>query len=158
MRQNLAQKCSKENVQGEKQVVVETLNIVKNISDAAEDAKGKEVVILDVSQNFGLADYFIIASARSDRHTQGIANKIIAKLEELGIKPYSVQGMDEGQWVIVDCAEVVVHIFYEPLRHRYDLESLWLNAETVDREQLRHQSTPRAASKRPRQHREAVLA
>lgn len=110
--------------------------VVKHIFDACDDAKGKDIVVLDVSKNFGLADYFVIASGRSDRHSQGIANKIIDELASLGIEPYSLQGMEDGKWVVLDCIEIVVHIFYEPLRERYDLESLWTDAQTVERKAL----------------------
>ena len=165
MRHSLAEVCSKEKEAGVKDVVAPEaqknlpLKILKSISDAADDAKGKEVVILDVSKNFGLADYFVIASARSDRHSQGIANKIIETVTELGLEPYSIQGLEEGQWVVVDCCEVVVHIFYEPLRHHYDLESLWLYAETVNREKLQQAETKASATqKKPHRQREAVLA
>lgn len=156
----MAEVCSKEIAVGVSDVTNEApLKIAKTIADAADDAKGKEVVLLDVSKNFGLADYFVIASARSDRHCQGIANKIISQLSEIGIEPYSVQGIEDGQWVIVDCGDVVMHIFYEPLRQRYDLESLWLDAKTVDRAKLDGTKVSRANSPTTKvRQREAVLA
>ena len=138
MTQSLAEVYAEGAVVEDKMLLNPTpLDVVKNVYDACDDAKGKEVVILDVAKNFGLADYFIIASGRSDRHSQGIANKIIDSLDKLGIEPYSIQGMENGQWVVIDCSEVVVHIFYEPLRDKYDLESLWMNAKSVERTALR---------------------
>ena len=134
MRQSLAEMYTGDEVRGiDKDVAVNPLEIVKHVYDACDDAKGKEVVILDVAKNFGLADYFLIATGRSDRHTQGIANRAIDELKKLGLEPYSVQGMEDGKWIVIDCIEVVLHVFYEPLREKYDLESLWMNAQEVER-------------------------
>lgn len=105
--------------------------LTEQIIEAAYDAKGMDIAALDVSNNFGLADYFVVLSGQSDRHVQGLANKIIQSIEGSGAQVYSIQGMEEGHWVVIDTVDVVVHIFYEPLRERYDLESLWLNARKV---------------------------
>lgn len=110
----------------------ESLQITKRIVDACEDVKGQEVVVLDVASISDFADYFIIASGRSDRQVQGITNRVIEKLAELGIRPISVEGYEDGQWVLIDCGDVVAHVFYEPVRSVYDLESLWMRARKLD--------------------------
>ena len=109
-----------------------TAEMVKLAIDACDDSKGKDITLLDVSENFGLSDYFMVASGRSDRHVQGIANRIIDSLYQAGIEPFSVEGLEEGQWIVIDCVELVIHLFYEPNRSKYDLESLWLNTKRVD--------------------------
>jgi len=92
---------------------------------ACEDGKGIDIKTFDVRKRFGLADSFIVVSGRSDRHVQGIAYRLMKLFEDRGLEPYSVQGLEQGQWVVVDASDVIVHIFYEPLRAHYDLDGLW---------------------------------
>ena len=96
------------------------------IFSACNDAKGRDVAVLDVSHIFGLSDFFVVASARSDRQVQGIANRIIASMAELGVEPVTIEGLEQGHWVLIDFGDVVAHIFYEPLREHYDVEGLWM--------------------------------
>lgn len=100
----------------------------------AEEAyrlKAADLVLLDVSGFSSFADYFVICSGKSGRQVQGIADNIERGLKEIGIRPLGVEGLREGQWVLMDYGDVIVHIFYEPVRYFYDLESLWSEAETV---------------------------
>jgi ribosome-associated protein len=110
----------------------ESLSIARRIVQACEDVKGQEVVVLDVASISDFADYFIVASARSDRQVQGITNRVIEELSKLGVRPLSVEGYEEGQWVLIDCGDVVAHVFYEPMRSTYDLESLWMRARKLN--------------------------
>ncbi|MFM1848142.1 MAG: ribosome silencing factor [Pseudomonadota bacterium] len=122
----------KENVAKALKETIKLSKLAKEIIAACEEAKGKDLTVLDVSKAFGLVDNFIIVSGRSDRQVQGITNRIIDAVEKSGQKPISVEGFEEGQWVLIDCADVVVHVFYEPVREHYDLESLWMNAQKVE--------------------------
>jgi ribosome-associated protein len=90
------------------------------------------LVLLDVSEISSFADYFLICSGRSSRQVQGIADRLEEALRELGIRPLGVEGRREGHWVLMDYGDVIVHIFYEPTRSVYDLESLWSEAKLVD--------------------------
>jgi ribosome-associated protein len=110
----------------------ESLAVSKRIVQACEDVKATEVVVLDVAAVADFADYFIVASGRSDRQVQGITNRVIEELAKLGIRPLSVEGYQDGQWVLIDCGDVVAHVFYEPVRSTYDLESLWMRARKLD--------------------------
>ncbi len=98
---------------------------VAELMKACEDGKGLDIKNVDVSRRFGLADNFILVNGRSDRHVQGIAYRVLKLFEDRGLEPYSVQGLEEGQWIVIDASDVVVHIFYEPMRAHYDLEGLW---------------------------------
>jgi ribosome-associated protein len=98
---------------------------VAELIRACEDGKGIDIRNIDVRERFGLADNFIVVSGRSDRHVQGIAYRILKVFEDRGMEPFSVQGLEDGQWIVIDASDVVVHIFYEPLRAHYDLEGLW---------------------------------
>ena len=106
--------------------------IVESIVDAALEARGKDVRVLKVASLFPEADYFVLISGRSDRQVQGISNKILQQLDDLGLNPSSLEGLDSGQWVLIDCGDVIVHVFYEPIREHYDLESLWSKAPNFE--------------------------
>ena len=98
---------------------------------AALDKKALDVVILDVGPLTSIADYLILCTGRSDRQVQGIAQAIEDALEGEGAKPISIEGMQRGQWVLLDCVDVIVHVFYQPVREFYDLERLWEHAPRV---------------------------
>jgi len=107
----------------------ETIKLLQTVLSAASEAKGKDIVVLNVNQLFSSADYFVVISGKSDRQVQGISNKILDAAIEKGITPYSSEGIEEGQWVLLDFGDVVVHTFYEPVRNHYDIEGLWAKAE-----------------------------
>ncbi len=102
------------------------------ISRFALDKKAYDLVLLEVSEVTSIADYFIICSGRSDRQVQSIAQGIEQDLRKEGITPYSVEGQSQGQWVLMDYSDVIVHIFYQPVREFYDLEGLWSHAPRVN--------------------------
>ena len=106
----------------------ELLDIVVN---TCSDAKGFDITALDVKKTFGLCDYFVIVSARSDRQVQGICNRVLEELSKLKIHPISTEGLDKGHWALVDCGDIILHVFYEPIREEYDLEALWKNAKKL---------------------------
>lgn len=105
--------------------------LVKLIASAAADAKGMDISILDVTGVFSLSDHFIVVSGRSDRHVQGISNKISSTLRDHGKRPIAVEGYDKAHWILMDYGDVLVHIFYQDERAAYDLESLWIEARRV---------------------------
>jgi ribosome-associated protein len=109
----------------------DSLTLVKRVVHACEEVKGRDIAILDVHSISDFADYFVVVSGRSDRQVQGITNRVIEELCKCGRKPTSVEGYERGQWVLVDCGEIVVHIFYEPVREFYDIESLWMRARKI---------------------------
>ncbi len=115
----------------------DSMNVVKRVVQACEDVKGQDVVALDVSKISDFSDYFVVVTGRSDRQVQGITNRVTEELLSLGIKPLSVEGYEESQWVLIDCGDVVVNIFYEPVREFYDVESLWMRARKLDVAALR---------------------
>lgn len=113
------------------QLSEEPLEITRSIVQACNEVKGKEPVVLKVNPGSDVADYFVIVSARSDRQVEGIATKVYEVLGLEGCKPNSVEGLDKSHWVVMDYGDVVLHIFYEPLRSHYNLEGLWYKAERV---------------------------
>jgi ribosome-associated protein len=97
----------------------------------ALDGRAKDLVLLDVGVLSSFADYFLICSGKSSRQVQGIADLMEKGLREIGIKPLGVEGRREGHWLLMDYGDVIVHIFHEPTRFFYDLESLWFEAKEV---------------------------
>lgn len=106
--------------------------VVQSIVNACQEAKGQELAVLNVKEIFDLSDYFIVVSGRSDRQVQGISNKIIEALASENIEPIVVEGLEEGQWVLLDFGNVVVHVFYEATRRYYEFDSLWARAARLD--------------------------
>jgi ribosome-associated protein len=108
-----------------------SLATVKRVVNACEEVKGQGVSVLDVRTLSDIADFFVVVSGRSDRQVQGITNRVIEELLRSGARPSSVEGYEDGQWVLIDCGDVVVHVFYEPVREFYDIESLWMRAKRL---------------------------
>jgi ribosome-associated protein len=98
----------------------------------ALEKKARDLVVLEVREVTSIADYFIICSGSSDRQVQSIAQGIEENLGGAGHPPLSVEGAHRGHWVLMDFSDVIVHIFYEPVREFYDLEGLWGHAPRVE--------------------------
>ena len=94
--------------------------------------KARQVVVLDVKAMTTVADTFIICSARSNRQVTAIAEFISIYLKKQGKKTLNVEGRQEGHWVLMDYGDVIIHIFLEPMRSFYDLEGLWVDAESFE--------------------------
>jgi len=97
----------------------------------ALEYKAQNVLLLDVGGFSSFADFFVICSGRSSRQVQSIAENLETTLKREGLKPLGVEGSREGQWVLMDYGDVILHIFYEPVRLFYDLESLWAEAKRI---------------------------
>lgn len=95
----------------------------------ADEKKAKDIVVLELIGLTDIADYFVLATGTSERHVRTIAEAVEVGLKEAGVKPFSLEGHDEGRWVIIDYQNVIAHIFIESLRELYDLESLWIEAK-----------------------------
>ena len=96
------------------------------------DRKAIDLVILEVKDLSSFTDYFLVCSGNSDRQVQAIASHIEEKLGKEGIHPLGIEGKREGRWTLLDYGDVVVHIFFQPVREFYDLERLWSEATRVE--------------------------
>jgi ribosome-associated protein len=96
------------------------------------DRKAIDLVILEVKDLSSFTDYFLICSGNSDRQVQAIASYIEERLGKEGIHPLGIEGKREGRWTLLDYGDVVVHIFFHPVREFYDLERLWSEATRVE--------------------------
>lgn len=112
------------------------LELLKICVQEAEEFKAEDLMILDVRGVSSFTDYFLIMSGRSTRHVQGIAEAIADKLRSKRVTGKNCEGLREGQWVLLDFSDVVVHIFYRESREFYDIEGLWHDAPRIPLESL----------------------
>ncbi|MDB5810960.1 MAG: rsfS [Betaproteobacteria bacterium] len=99
--------------------------LVKATVDALEDIKGRDIVVLDVRRMTALFDKVIVVSGDSTRQNKALANHVQEKVKALGGEVYGVEGVDPGEWVLVDLGAVVVHVMQPTIRAHYNLEELW---------------------------------
>jgi ribosome-associated protein len=95
---------------------------------AADELNARELVALDLRGLHDATDWFVIGSGTSDAHVRGIANAVLRKLEEAGVRAHHVEGLPGGRWVLLDLVDVVVHLFHPEARAFYQLERLWNDA------------------------------
>jgi len=93
--------------------------------------KGIDPVLLEVTEFCSFADFFIICAGGSRRHVLALAQHVEQALAQAGLKPLGVEGLEEGQWVLLDYNTMVIHIFLQPLREFYNLEDLWSEAPKI---------------------------
>ncbi|MBU4426176.1 MAG: ribosome silencing factor, partial [Proteobacteria bacterium] len=89
-------------------------------------------VLFEVGKLVSITDYFLIASGNSSRQIQAIARHLQRRMREQGFRPDGIEGEQEGHWVLMDYGDVVIHLFYQPIREFYDLEGLWIEAPRMD--------------------------
>ena len=99
--------------------------IKKNVIEALEDIKGFDIIDLDVRKLTSITDYMIIASASSTRQTRALANNIQDKMKELNVEVVGIEGEGEGDWVLVDIGDIIIHIMTPTTRAYFNLEELW---------------------------------
>jgi len=99
--------------------------LLQVVEGALDEMKAVNVRVLDVHKLTDIADTMIIASGNSDRHVRSIADRIIEHAKKGGFRPMGVEGERDGEWVLVDLQDVVVHIMLPRVREFYRLESLW---------------------------------
>jgi ribosome-associated protein len=98
------------------------------VTTALDDMKAVNIRVLDVRGLTDIADTMVIASGNSDRHVRSIAERVIEKAKASGVRPFGVEGARDGEWVLVDLPDVMVHVMLAPVREHYALESLWESA------------------------------
>jgi len=110
--------------------------MVKVAYDAIGDKLGEDTVVLNVGKISSVADYFIIASASSERQVKAIAHNVEDELKKNDICVISKEGHNSSRWVLLDYGDIVVHVFHDEERDVYNLEKLWKDAPNVDVDNL----------------------
>lgn len=106
--------------------------LLDNILHWLDEAKAEEVVSIDLDGKSTLADFMVVASGRSDRHVGAIGDQLQRKLKEEGFGRVRVEGMQQGDWVLVDAGNVIVHVFRPEVREFYKLERMWSGERPTD--------------------------
>lgn len=90
-----------------------------------DDDKAEDIVVIELSGKSSLGDYMVIATGRSNRQVAAMADHIVRRLKELGIKGVTPEGLRQRDWVLVDAGDVIVHLFRPEVRQFYNLEKMW---------------------------------
>jgi ribosome-associated protein len=101
------------------------LALAKDFQKVAEDKRAYKPVRIPLRGKTTVADYFVVCEGETDRQVKAIADAILERGRELGVRPLAVDGYDDGSWVLLDFDSVLVHVFLPGERAFYDLESLW---------------------------------
>ena len=102
-----------------------TKKLTTIVIDALEDIKARDIKLINVSKLTSVFDYIAVASADSTRQTKALAKNVMDKVREHGGWIYGIEGEQSGEWVLVDCGDIVVHIMQPAMRELYELEELW---------------------------------
>lgn len=102
-----------------------SIDLNSTIVNALEDLKGKDIVVLDVSELSDVMDTLVIVSGTSNRHVKSLVNNVVDDAKKNGFRPIGVEGKEGGEWVLVDFGDTVVHAMLPTTRDFYDLEKLW---------------------------------
>jgi ribosome-associated protein len=100
-------------------------SLTDDVVKALDDLKGIDAQVIDVRAMTDVTDHMIVVSGTSSRHVKSLANNVVDEMLKLGIKPHGVEGLDQGEWVLVDLVDVVVHIMQSQTRQFYEIERLW---------------------------------
>ena len=100
--------------------------------DTISDRKAVDPVLFEVGGMTSIADYFIVASGNSSRQVQSISQHLTRKMRDEKCRTIGVEGEQEGQWVLLDFGDLVIHLFYQPVREQFDLEGLWIEAPRIN--------------------------
>jgi ribosome-associated protein len=101
-------------------------------SEIIRERKAINPVLFEVGKLTSITDYFLITSGNSSRQVQAISRHLSRKMRDKGLKAYGVEGEKEGHWILMDYGDLVIHIFYQPVREFYNLEGLWIEAPRID--------------------------
>lgn len=116
-------------------MTIDTSAIADQIVSALEDAKALDIRKIDVRELTSMTDYMVIASGTSDRHVKSVAQNLVETMKRAGQRPLGVEGDNDGEWVLVDLQDALVHVMLPRVREFYNLEKLWDIPPGMAREQ-----------------------
>lgn len=98
-----------------------------------EDAKAEETITIDLGGKSSIGDYMIVTSGRSNRHVSAICEQLIVDMKKAGLGNARTEGLQKGDWVLIDFNDIIVHVFRPEIREFYNIEKMWLAPETEDK-------------------------
>ena len=116
--------------------------LLARVQASLDDDKAEDLVTIDLTGRSSLTDAIVVATGRSSRHVASLAENLARRLKEWGYGTARIEGLPQGDWVLIDARDVVVHIFRAEVRAYYDLEGMW----SVDEASHRRRSAEHAAS------------
>lgn len=106
--------------------------LVKRLAQLIFDKKGSNIIAIDVRGVSSITNFVIIADGNVDRHVIALAKELQDEMREEGEKPVHVEGLQTGDWVVLDYFELVIHLFVPEMRQKYQLERLWSDGKVID--------------------------
>jgi ribosome-associated protein len=110
----------------------DTEDLAQACAALALDKKGVDPVIFHVSERTSYTDFFVITEAQSERQASAIARHIEDTMRRAGVKPLGVEGKHDGNWILIDFGDFIVHVFLDTARHYYDMDGLWADAAQLE--------------------------
>ena len=104
---------------------MQTEQLIAIVREALDDVKARDIDVIDVRGKSSITDFMLIASGTSKRHVVSLAQAVVDKVKQAGEEPLGTEGQTDGDWVLVDLGELVVHVMMPDARSYYDLERLW---------------------------------
>ena len=99
--------------------------LLKEIISNLDDNKAQDITSIPMEGKSDIADHLVIATGTSSRHVSSLAQRIVDNLKDYGLKRINAEGLEKGDWVLIDGGDIIVHLFREEVREFYDLEKLW---------------------------------
>jgi ribosome-associated protein len=115
---------------------MDILKLEKIVVAALEEIKGEDIEVINTSRLTPLFDRVVVASAQSNRQTRALARNVSERVREAGGEVLSIEGEDSGEWVLVDLADIVVHVMQPAVRSHYNLEELWTSTPATRRKSV----------------------
>lgn len=112
----------------------ELLQVARDIATVTWELKALNTVVIDLRGRVSYTDFVIVCTGTSERHVNALARRVDTAMRDAGRPPLGQEGMEEGQWALLDYGDIIVHIFHQDSRRDYDLERMWSEAPRLDLE------------------------
>ena len=98
---------------------------LRTVLACLDDSKAEDTVSIDLTSKSSIGDYMVVVTGRSQRHVASIADRVVKDLNQAGKSGVRVEGMRQGDWVLIDAGDIIVHVFRPEIRAFYNLEKMW---------------------------------
>jgi len=105
--------------------------MLKQVEALLEDDKASDVVVIPLAGKTEIADYLVIANGTSNRHVTSMADHLRKNLKATGVKGITTEGLGQGDWVLIDAGDIIIHLFRPEVRDYYNLDKIWLSPENL---------------------------